>query len=556
MDSMFYGCSELKELDVSGFDTSNVTNMYFMFYECESLTKLDLSNFELNYVVPNVFGMFYNNFLESIIIPKQFNDEANKNSFLENLKTEGLKFGKWKNVDTNQEYDNVPDSITESQKYQYIGETKTIIEGNWGTCSWSLESGRMTITGGIIDTVKEEELPWFEHKKEIQQIIITGKIAFQQETSFSRLFEDLRNVQYIDGLKQIDTSQINNMDSLFLGCKNLKEIDISNWKTSRVTSMMGMFEDCKSLEKINLADIDTSNVLSMAGMFYECSNLKEVDVSSFDTSQVKTMNRMFYLCDNLERLDLSNFNTSKVTGLGLQWIFAGCSKLKEVDVSSFDTSQVKSLSFMFSGCKSLEKLDVSNFNTSQIVYMAGVFARCSGLTDLDVTNFDTSQVMDIDGMFYGCNGITKLDLSSFDIGQVTNMADIFNGLNLSKITLPENTGDNHDIFVNELKKGMKTGNWYDVTAEITYEGLPDTMQEGHKYINKDTYTKDEDKLSGDIDGNGKVNLQDSALLRRYLAGWDVTIDENAADVDGNGKVNLQDSALLRRYLAGWDVTLK
>ena len=63
-------------------------------------------------------------------------------------------------------------------------------------------------------------------------------------------------------------------------------------------------------------------------------------------------------------------------------------------------------------------------------------------------------------------------------------------------------------------------------------------------------------LSGDIDGNGKVNLQDSALLRRYLAGWDVTIDENAADVDGNGKVNLQDSALLRRYLAGWDVTLK
>ena len=30
-------------------------------------------------------------------------------------------------------------------------------------------------------------------------------------------------------------------------------------------------------------------------------------------------------------------------------------------------------------------------------------------------------------------------------------------------------------------------------------------------------------LSGDIDGNGKVNLQDSALLRRYLAGWDVTL---------------------------------
>ena len=64
------------------------------------------------------------------------------------------------------------------------------------------------------------------------------------------------------------------------------------------------------------------------------------------------------------------------------------------------------------------------------------------------------------------------------------------------------------------------------------------------------------RIAGDIDGNGKVNLQDSALLRRYLAGWDVTIDESVADVDGNGKVNLQDSALIRRYLAGWDVELK
>ena len=64
------------------------------------------------------------------------------------------------------------------------------------------------------------------------------------------------------------------------------------------------------------------------------------------------------------------------------------------------------------------------------------------------------------------------------------------------------------------------------------------------------------RIAGDIDGNGKVNLQDSALLRRYLAGWDVTIDESVADVDGNGKVNLQDSALIRRYLAGWDVELR
>ena len=85
----------------------------------------------------------------------------------------------------------------------------------------------------------------------------------------------------------------------------------------------------------------------------------------------------------------------------------------------------------------------------------------------------------------------------------------------------------------------------------SYKDMVEKISSYGKYDTGEAVT-----ISGDIDGNGKVNLQDSALLRRYLAGWDVTIDENAADVDGNGKVNLQDSALLRRYLAGWDVTLR
>ena len=46
MGGMFSGCSKLTEIDVSGFDTSNVTDMYEMFSGCSSLTKLDLSNFD------------------------------------------------------------------------------------------------------------------------------------------------------------------------------------------------------------------------------------------------------------------------------------------------------------------------------------------------------------------------------------------------------------------------------------------------------------------------------------------------------------------------------
>ena len=42
---MFRDCSSLKSLDVTKFNTANVTNMMFMFNNCSSLTSLDVSNF-------------------------------------------------------------------------------------------------------------------------------------------------------------------------------------------------------------------------------------------------------------------------------------------------------------------------------------------------------------------------------------------------------------------------------------------------------------------------------------------------------------------------------
>ena len=45
MSRMFVGCSSLTSLDLSNFNTANVTNMRGMFYNCESLTSLDVSKF-------------------------------------------------------------------------------------------------------------------------------------------------------------------------------------------------------------------------------------------------------------------------------------------------------------------------------------------------------------------------------------------------------------------------------------------------------------------------------------------------------------------------------
>ena len=56
---IFYNCTSLTTLDLSNFDTGNVTNMCSMFNGCSNLTILDLSNFDIGNVT-NMDYMFNN----------------------------------------------------------------------------------------------------------------------------------------------------------------------------------------------------------------------------------------------------------------------------------------------------------------------------------------------------------------------------------------------------------------------------------------------------------------------------------------------------------------
>ena len=60
MDRMFAECHKLKEIKgINNFNTINVTNMSGMFKECNELLSLDLSNFNTNNVT-DMGWMFYN----------------------------------------------------------------------------------------------------------------------------------------------------------------------------------------------------------------------------------------------------------------------------------------------------------------------------------------------------------------------------------------------------------------------------------------------------------------------------------------------------------------
>ena len=64
----------------------------------------------------------------------------------------------------------------------------------------------------------------------------------------------------------------------------------------KITNCKKMFEHCKNILEINFTQFDTKNVTKMNSMFSHCSSLKTLDVSKFDTKNVTNMCDIFKNC--------------------------------------------------------------------------------------------------------------------------------------------------------------------------------------------------------------------------------------------------------------------
>jgi surface protein len=76
---MFYFCENLKELDLSAFNTANATDMSGMFSCCEKLKSLDLSSFDTKKVT-SMASMFSScTSLKTIFVSDKWNTSSVKN---------------------------------------------------------------------------------------------------------------------------------------------------------------------------------------------------------------------------------------------------------------------------------------------------------------------------------------------------------------------------------------------------------------------------------------------------------------------------------------------
>ena len=324
MGLMFYGMSNLTTLNVSHFDTSKVTDMSLMFHGMRDLSALNLSSFNTSQVT-DMHNMFYG---------------------MSNLTSLNLS-----NFNTSQ--------VT-----------------NMGLMFYGM-SNLTTLDLSNFDTSKV--------------------------TNMGNMFSFMTNLTSLN-LSNFNTSQVTDMDFMFYGIPNLTSLDLSNFDTSKTTKMSFMFYGMRNLTALNLSSFNTSQVTDMSGMFSSMPSLTSLNLPHFDTSKVTDMHSMFRDTSNLTTLNLSNFDTSKVTDMN--YMFHNTSSLTSLNLSNFDTSKVTNMEAMFSDMSGLTSLDLSNFDTSQVTNMENMFS----LQDEDKLNdkletiyvnndFDTAKVIHFSAMF-------------------------------------------------------------------------------------------------------------------------------------------------------------
>lgn len=224
MSYMFAGCSQLKRLDVSGFKTENVTDMGEMFFNCMAIKSLDVSGFNT----------------EKVTDMNKLFDGCHQ---LTALDVSGFKTG------------NVTD-----MNYMFFG----------------------------CDQLTTLDLSGFKTEK---------------VTNMSEMFGGCCQLKELD-LKTFNTANVTDMSGMFSNCEQLTELDVSMLNTEKVGHIWSMFDGCSKLTSLDLKTFNTANVTNMSGMFNRCESLTSLDLSMFNTEKVEFMNRLFRNCNNLTSLNL------------------------------------------------------------------------------------------------------------------------------------------------------------------------------------------------------------------------------------------------------------
>ena len=295
MGKMFLECWGLTSLDLSNFDTSNVTNMSYMFRECSSLTSLNVSSFTT--IIVNDMGSMFNgcNSLTSL-------DLSNFNT-----------------------------SNVTSMSYMFKG------------CA----------------SLTSLDLSNFD----------TSNV-----TNMTAMFDTCRSLTNLY-ISNFDTSNVTNMGEMFRDSDSLTSLDLSNFNTSNVTNMSDMFNMCSSLTTLDLSSFNTTNVTNMGSMFFNCSKLSNLTLGTdwASNSSIKSFDLSYSPLTHESAIDVINKLATRSNSPVIKFSNAVGLYQSEIDVAT-------NKGWSVSGCLVLVE-DPTTATVGQGAIIDGVVSKCVYVAD-------------------------------------------------------------------------------------------------------------------------------------------------------------------------------
>ena len=212
----------------------------------------------------------------------------------------------------------------------------TVYDGD-STLTYYYDGKRASHTGtGVVTELYEPEKGhnqqrFANYADKVKKAVIDPSFKDARLKSFANMFDgaktgyELLNMHTIEGIENLNFSEVTDTYAMFAGCAALKNINLSKFNTEKVDTMQLMFFKCKALANLDVSSFNTANVKDMSKMFRECSSLQVLDLTHFDMSNVGNVAAMFNSCSSLKTIYCEGtWNNVTVS----DWMFDGCTALQ------------------------------------------------------------------------------------------------------------------------------------------------------------------------------------------------------------------------------------
>ena len=266
-------------------------------------------------------------------------------------------------------------------------------------------------------------------------------------TSCYKWFYGLNRLGNIEGIENLNTSEVTNMSGMFGLCASLTSLELAHFDTQKVADMSYMFSGAEKLQTIYVSDLFVlQKGINSQQMFNGCKSLKgdiAYDANYVDKTYAKSIGGYFIDRLNVPRPWVKYANGTLTFQYGVHKVFEKEEYLlkeerklpewydnsritKVVFDKSFAQAQPTTCFCWFADLDNLKTIEgIENLNTSKVTNMMSMFWNCTALTSLDLSHFDTKNVEDMTQLFYNCSSLTSLDLSNFDTSKAEKMDALF-----------------------------------------------------------------------------------------------------------------------------------